>query len=73
MRRCPGIVSMAEDGAASSVLEFVARPMGSGSMYGGAVASAGRSCWQAPRIVHRGAAAAAPWQREAGAVGGDAA
>jgi hypothetical protein len=49
----------------------VARPTGAGSTYGGAVASAGRSCWHDPRIAQRGAEAAL-WQPEAGALGGDA-
>lgn len=71
MRRCPGIVSIARAGAVSSALTFVARPTGAGSTYGGAVASAGRSCWHDPRIAQRGAEAAL-WQPEAGALGGDA-
>lgn len=58
MRPCPGAFSARRDGAANSVVTFMATPTGAGSTYGGAVATGGASCWHAARMAHRGTAGA---------------
>ena len=72
MRRWPGLVWMGRKGRRKSVIKASGRPTGAGSTYGGALATAGRSCPHDPRMLHLGATDA-PWQGGADAGRGDAA